>query len=251
MKNVFILLSLFVFANGMSQRPIENNQGTNTLPTYSNAVGLTDTEAASLIGNLQDWSKIMGVFYEFDNIDLVKKGIDGSVFLFDNWNNDGVINVGKKKYRISKINFHIEKGVFMSKLETDSTFVFNNTDIDSVAINKRYFKKFYNSEDGIDKFYEVIHENKQFSIIKEYRIRLIEGSPNPMLNRRKSEIKQERKYFVLKSRNILPFKLSKKSVLGLVNSDMINSLNKYVKINNLSFKKEADLNKMLNHIFDL
>ncbi len=250
MKKVFILFTFIICVNGSAQTFLEAYESTRQIQPSEFTSSLSGTDALTFKGSFNNWSRIMGVLYQFDDIDLLKRGHKGSVFLFDEWNNEAIINVGEKRYRISKINFHIESGTFMSRFEGDSTFVFNNVDIDKVNINKKTYKKYYNSNESKDKFYEVIHENKNFSIIKEYSLSIIEGSPNPMVNRRLSEIKRNENYYVFKMGSILPFKLKEKSVLGLVKKEQIKSLKVNAEKNNLSFKKEADIDVILKHIIN-
>lgn len=63
----------------------------------------------TLRGNFREWSKIMSSFGEFDDIEFNKRGLDGTVYLFDKWENNGVIEVENKRYEFSNINFNINK----------------------------------------------------------------------------------------------------------------------------------------------
>ena len=96
MKNLCNLFALLFIMNGFSQgfvealgmsggnAPFKNVNGTNSYKSY--------------VGNSGEWSKVMGVLAQFDDIDLEKRNIKGSVYLFEKWENKGEIIVGKKKY---------------------------------------------------------------------------------------------------------------------------------------------------------
>lgn len=252
MKKLLIISIVLLSVNINAQSFEEAYETTRVLPRYQNLNSTTNAEMLSLNGNPNEWSKIMGIFYQFDDIQLEKMGIEGSVFLFDNWDNNGFIEVGNKRYSISKINFHIERDEFMSKIEGDSIYIFNNLDIDRIYVKGKQYKRFYDiSDESKNKFYEVIHEGKNFHLLKGYSIDFIEASPNPMVNRSKSKIKHKKNYFISKNSTISLIKLKEKSILSLVNIEYVELLKKYVKSNNLSYKKEDDIDKMLNYITSL
>lgn len=99
----------------------------------------------------------------------------------------------------------------MSKIEVDSTFVYDNKDISRIYVKGKQYKFFYSfTEEDKNKFYEVIHEDKNIYLIKGYFIKFIEASPNPMVNRPKGEIKRKSNYFISKNSRISPFKLNEK-----------------------------------------
>ena len=79
MKNLFNLFAILFVMNGFSQTfdesasmfnkpPFKNVNGTNSYKNY--------------VGNSGEWSKVMGVLAQFDDIDLEKRNIKGSAYLF-------------------------------------------------------------------------------------------------------------------------------------------------------------------------
>ncbi|MBL4568551.1 MAG: hypothetical protein JKY69_02450, partial [Flavobacteriaceae bacterium] len=126
-----------------------------------------------LVGNRLEWSKIRGILYQFDDIVLRKNKIEGSAFLFDNWKNKGIFIVNQKKYNFSNINYHIERESFMSKMEGDSTFVFNMNNVNRVTINGRHFKINYDVNESKNKVYEVVYESENISLLKGYSLKYI------------------------------------------------------------------------------
>ncbi len=184
-----------------------------------------------------------GAFATFFN---PKKAIDGSVYLFSGWKNyAGIFTNDNQKFSLNNINLNIERNTFESKTSEDSIFTFSFNNIDKFVVNNKIFKNFYYNNDN--RIFEMIYESDEFSILKGYRVILIEGSANPMVNRKNSKLVQKSSYYIMKGKSISPFKLSKKKVLGLVedNPDRIKKIEQYAKDNNLSYKKAYDVQRML------
>ena len=249
MKKLLIIPVLLLLINSNAQSFIEAYEATRSREPFTNLNGTYSYD--SYLGNPNEWSKIMGVLYQFDDIRFGKMGFDGSVYLFDEWENKGIIVVGNKRYVISNINFHISQDAIMSKIEEDSTFVFNFQGIDKILINNRVFKSFYNSSKVKNKVYEVIYENQEIALLKGYTVSLIEASPNPMVNRYINKIKRTSNYYIYKNGAIQSFKLKKSNIQNLVSKEKTQKLEQYVKDNNLSYKKENNVIKMLNYISKL
>jgi len=248
MKKLLIIPVLLLFINSNAQSFNETIDMTGGNQAFDNVNGTTSVEFESLTGNPGEWSKIMGVLYEFDNIQLQKKGFEGSIFLFDEWENNGVIVIGKKRYIVPNINFHIGQSVFMSKIEGDSTFVFSAQGIDKIIVKDKLYKNYYNTNEGNNKFYEVVYEDQNITLLKGYHVSLVQASPNPMVNRSKNKIKRHSKYYIFRNGAMQSFKLKKSNTLNLVSNEQAKKLEQYVKDNKLSYKKEKDISKMLNFI---
>ena len=179
-----------------------------------------------------------------------KKAVVGSVHLFKNWKNYAVIITNdKQKFSLSNINFNIERNTFESKIGQDSLFTFSFNNIDKFVVNNKIFKNFYFKNNN--RVFEIIYESDEFSILKSYRVQLIEGSTNPMVNRKNSKLVQKSSYYIKNGANIKPFKLSKKKVLGLANGDQekLQKMEKYAKSNKLSYKKADDVQRILTYCF--
>ncbi len=90
MKKFILSLSfLFIMSTTFSQGWVESLQ--EFQPEFiQNLNGSLVSEQNTMVGNPNEWSKIMGVFYQFDDIRFDSRGLDGSVFLFDNSRNSRV-----------------------------------------------------------------------------------------------------------------------------------------------------------------
>lgn len=172
------------------------------------------------------------------------KRVQGSVHLFDGWNNRGIfITSEDKKYSLRNINYNVQRNVFESKIGTDSVFTFNTGNIDKIVINNRPFKSIYNPAVRAENIYEVIFENDKFAILKKYEVELVEGSDNPMVVRPSKYLLND-SYWVKKRNSVKSFKMKKKNITKLAGKDA-KALEQYAEDNNLSFKDDAEVSRML------
>ena len=246
MKHYLLTLLLLISGLGMAQdNPITG------APT--NQLGLMGADEGTMILQNGAWkedlSKISGVFYEFDDIRFSNMPTEGSTYLFESWKNNGVVIVGNNHFTTSNINFHINQDIIMTRMDNDSTFVYDFKGIDRIVINSRPFKSYYLAKEGKNKIFEIVYENEyNVSLLKAYYVRLSEGDPNPMLNRSRNKIKQSSRYYLLRNGSMMPLKLKKSDVQALYDGDVSN-LEQFVKANKLSYKKEKDVIKILQFIY--
>jgi len=178
------------------------------------------------------------------------KRVNGSVHLFKSWNNIGVFSIlnNDKKLLIKNINYNVDRDVFESQIGKDSVFTFNFQNIENITINSREFKNLYMPGERANKTFEVIYEGGDFSLLKEYFVVVLEGSDNPQVNR-PSKYVQKSNYYVKRNNSFKLFKLKKKNVLKLVKRKA-DDLEAYVSENNLSYKKDADVKRMLTNFLN-
>ncbi len=240
-KLVISTICAFLLMSAGAQSFLEAYENTRHFEPFANANGTQSYD--NLTGNPGEWSKVMGVFYQFDDILLGKRGVDGSAYLYDNWNNKGAVYLGKKVFKLNNINYHIQESMFITKLEKDSLFVFDFDLVDKIVINNRAFKRMYNAKEGKHIIYEIVHQTKDFSLLKLHSLSVVQSSPNPMLNRPKPKIRRNANYYIAKGGVIQDFKLKKSTVLGLVDKQKVSDLKAYMDRYNLSYKNDSDLQK--------
>ena len=236
MKKYLIIIAIFIINMSFSQLmedggSYESSKGTPLPKIKGNYTGNT--------GSLYSESKK----YSYDKVH-----VEGSQYLFKEWNNNGAIIIGNKKYILANINFNIDKQTFMSKIKNDSVYVYNISNDDKILINGRRFKSIYNNIERKNKIYEVIHSGKDFSVLKEYYVSVIEASSNPMLNRPNRKIKQKNKFLVYTAtKEIVDLKLQKKSILALMEKNKIQAVNDFIGEKRLSYKKQNDIIRILKY----
>ena len=175
-----------------------------------------------------------------------RRAVDGSEYLFDTWENSAVVfTTDNHKFKLKNINLNIKRNSFLSKINKDSIFTFNMNDIEKIVVNNKVYKNIY-SEKGKN-IYEIVFESDNFSVLKSFYIHKVEGSPNPMLNRKNDRIIRKKKFYVLKNTSLSNFRFSKGKVLALVDSKNISKIKEYVKKENLSYRKEIDVKQILNY----
>ncbi len=206
----------------------------------------TENNGAQMFGALasssRSYGSTSGMF-----INPAKKA-QGSVHLFKDWNNLAMIHASDaQKFSLKNINLNIERNTFESKISEDSIFTFNFNNIDKFVINNRVFKNYYNN--GENRVFEVIYDSGQLVLLKGYKIQFVKGSPNPMLNRSTDKTVQKEFYFIRQNSSIRSFRLKKSNILDLLSPDQAKAAEKYVEDNRLSYKEDADVNRILTHGF--
>jgi hypothetical protein len=172
---------------------------------------------------------------------LIDKNRDLHMFL--DWKNQGVIHMDGKVYRIRNINLNVSDNTIDSKVK-EKYFIYKARLIDSISINNRNFKRLGRS------FYEVLLEKKDNLFLKKFYSRQLNSKSNRLGRTivRTSKILKF-KYLIQSNDEFIKIELNKKSILGLF-EDKQDILLNYVKDEKLSYKKEEDLIKILNFMFD-
>ena len=186
-------------------------------------------------------------FYNTRNVIL------GSVYLFDEWNNNAEIHtLSNERFLVRNINLNINRNAFEAKLtDSDSIFSFNFNNIKHIVINDKTYKNYYYNDDN--RVYEIIYQSNTFSIMKGFSIKVVSSSGNPMVNRSNDKYAKFSSYFIKKNNSIKPFRLRKRSIYNLLDNDknIISRLESYMSNKNLSYKREKDVVQILDYVFNL
>ncbi len=221
----------------------------------SNVTGSTTADYNSLIGSQFDISKInsFGSVSDVSSLKFGERNTEGDSYLFENWDNNGAIYVGDKVYRLSNINYHIKRDQFITRIQADSMFIYDKYGVDSISVNNRKFKKFYDPTSKLEKvvFAEVVYDANGIQILKNYYVKEVEGSPNPMINRPTNVIKKRSRYYTTDNSTLVPYYLNRRNVLKQINDSELEDLAKdFAKENNLSFKSDEEVPLILDHVFN-
>lgn len=245
-----IFLFLFIAFSGFSQSWTEAIEGSGGIPPLQNNSGFSDAQLETLRGNWGEWSKIIGVLGEFDDITLGRKGILGSVMFFEKEKKGKLYVSNGKVYAIDNINYNIKTNQFQSRMENDSIFIYRMEGLKRVIINDTDFSVMYNPVERREKIYEVIEPGVRISLVKDHVIKYKQASPNPMVNRKQSKFIKKWKYYTVDHKNrIVPFKAKNKFVINMLeDEDKREALKNYLSENKLSAKKEEDLKKIFKYL---
>ena len=123
------------------------------------------------------------------------KVVLGSAYLFDEWNNNGEIQtLTGERFLVRNINLNISRNAFEAKInDNDSIFSFNFNNIDQIIINEKKYKNYFSN--GDNRVYQVIYNDKNFSLLKGFSVKLVTSSGNPMVNRSNDKYVKKREYF--------------------------------------------------------
>lgn len=164
------------------------------------------------------------------------KDKNNDIYSFPNWDNQGVLFIDNHKYYLSNLNFNVATNSFESRIKRDELFSYKTSQIDSVAINNHLFKKVGNS------FYEVLFEKDNNLFLKKYAVKYKAGSVNRLNGTQGKATTSLTFKYLVKSKDIIkPVELSKNGFLSIFNQDQQEIVDKYVKSEKLSYKKEKDM----------
>jgi hypothetical protein len=171
----------------------------------------------------------------------VNNDITGSVYLFDNWiGNFNIFDSSDNKFLVTNLNYNIKTNTLESKVSNDSVFQFDLGNIKKVSFGN----KKYEVVDG--KLVESLFNSDKLNIYKEFTVKVIEATLNPMTQENITDRKyvKKSKFLVKKNDLVQELKLNKKNVLSLFEKNQ-NDVKKFVKDNNLNYSDENDLFKIL------
>ena len=181
------------------------------------------------------------------------KVVLGSAYLFDEWNNNGEIQtLTGERFLVRKINLNIGRNAFEAKInDNDSIFSFNFNNIDQIIINEKKYKNYFSN--GDNRVYQVIYNDKNFSLLKGFSVKLVTSSGNPMVNRSNDKYVKKREYFFrnVNDNLIESFRLNKRSLNKVIQNSPKGSATvlAYIELNDLSYKNELDVVQILTFAF--
>ena len=181
------------------------------------------------------------------------KVVLGSAYLFDEWNNNGEIQtLTGERFLVRNINLNISRNAFEAKInDNDSIFSFNFNNIVQIIINEKKYKNYFSN--GDNRVYQVIYNDKNFSLLKGFSVKLVTSSGNPMVNRSNDKYVKKREYFFRNVNDNLidSFRLNKRSLNKVIQNSPkgLATVLAYIELNDLSYKNELDVVQILTFAF--
>lgn len=164
-------------------------------------------------------------------------------YVFENFNNSGIIFLNGESFAINNINFNVTTNNFESRLNRNDYFVYNNASIDFIVINSRNFKKIGNI------FYEVLVEHNDSFLLKKHIISFLKGVDNRLVGTvEDSKPIIDFKYLVKDKDTFVPIELNKRGIFDFF-KDKEDILERFLKSTDLSYRNEEDLAKIVEYMF--
>lgn len=239
LRTYIIILFFALTINGIAQ----TNLSTNSL-------GGSSGESASLFSGLKA--------VDYGRNDFGSKGnIEGTTYLFKNWNNSSSIWQGDKIFNLDSLNYNLQTESFEFKLNKDSVFIIGpDKNINKVVINNHVFKTYQENDSNQNAFYEVIWENNDMSLLVEYNLIIKDGSIDPLTKNyiTPKQYDSEEAYFIFnpnEEEKIHAIKLKKSDVLKLIDESYVNEIKAFAKKRKLKYKEISDIKEILTYYYSI
>ena len=178
---------------------------------------------------------------------LPRVEVTGSKFLTSTWKNRAtLITSSGKKITLTNVNYELEKGAFALQNES-SVFIIDGNKYDNIVFNGKTFQYLLNPVKGGKEYFEVIADNNDLTLLKQYSLAIREqdgNAPGYGQGKSKNYIKKHQ-YYMKQGDDFSKIKLKKSSIVALFPGQEAR-LTAFAKSNKLSFKKEDDLKEILN-----
>ena len=176
------------------------------------------------------------------------KETKGSVYLYENWNTIGVIVTNENKsMSMGGLNYDTESDVFVVKSSKDSVYMFDDTNLKEVVINKKRYKKYFNLEDGTQYYLEILARNNDIEILKKTNKKIRFGLLDPLTQiSADDEYIAVKTYYLKKGDEISEIKLKKKPFCNVFGKES-KAIKKFISNKNLSLSDERSLQVILNY----
>lgn len=173
--------------------------------------------------------------------------IEGSIYMFEDWFNTAIVQTKeKKRVSLQNVNYNIRRNRIAAKYSRDSLFVLDLGLLDKVIINGKSFRKLDPDLDG--RIFEVVFESEKGDYLSFHYLKIVEGSANPMVNRKVDKFKRTKEDYLYINGELIPVRLRKKEILQALAKDddeKKKEIMKYYKENKLSYRSLQDLRKVL------
>lgn len=184
---------------------------------------------------------------EYRFFDTAPKTI-GSNYLFEKWDNMNIAYLRDTIVRFETLNINVKDNNFESKISEDQVYVISPTSLKYVKFNDKVYKYYYDNNENKNRIFQVVAGNEEYTILKGFKTHMIEGKTNPVVTEviNKQVIDKRTYVYVIKSKSIQRVHLNKKNMLPLFGNKK-KKIEKFVKDNKLSYKKDEDLKSIFKY----
>lgn len=191
-----------------------------------------------------------GVWVVKNNMD---SQIKGNEYIFEDFDQSATVTIkGGKKYKVPHMNYNAQHGQLVARFASDSLFVFNPSNIETVAFEEVTLKPFLDPERKQIQFYGLLGNSGDQYLLKKYTVRLKEGVFNPMTQKKMTSDAYvlHTDYFLADNNKLNLVKLKKRTFKDLF-KDNFKEVDRFVEEQNLSYKNEEDLKAIFNYYNEL
>ncbi|RLJ61919.1 hypothetical protein CLV86_2312 [Lacinutrix venerupis] len=248
-KVVFIAINfIFFISNAQINQPNVGAVGESSLTlnpeTYSHAmwqgpqINNNDRLAYAAVNSKGQWMYV-------NKEELVK----GTPLVLENNRELTIYTKDKKVYKIENGNYNSNEDKLVTEYKKDSIYMFGDSNINYAKLDNILLKKMNNIETNKSRFHFLLSQGEKITFTKSYQGEILKGSVNVLTKLKETNdryyIKED--YFYSKDNyNVQEIKLKKKQILDIM-SDFKKEIVSYVKKNNLSYKEEKDVIKIMKY----
>lgn len=176
----------------------------------------------------------------------VNRNLEGSYYLFDTWNNYAIVYSGSKALKLKSFNYNLYKDLAEFQISKDSVYSFNSSGIDSLIVNNRVFKPIRkNTNDS--RFSEILYQSENILFCKGFKAEIEKQEVNPITGGYdfSDKVEIEENYYLGSSPASLEKVRLRKNQITNALAPFEDEMEKIAKENDLSFKKESDIIRIL------
>lgn len=186
---------------------------------------------------------------QMPTMEPINKDLGGDCHLYDKWDNYAKIYTNGKRLKLNSFYYNLHRDMVETKIASDSVFSFNSSAIDSNVVNNRSLKPVRAAGKAGSNFAEILYENKGYTFFKRFSTKIRKAEVNPISGGYDFPDRIEKNAaFYLSTpqkggREMLP---KRKDILQAPDLDK-SEFKKFTRKNNLSFKQEEDIIKIVEH----
>ncbi|MEX0290163.1 MAG: hypothetical protein AB3N14_13725 [Flavobacteriaceae bacterium] len=170
------------------------------------------------------------------------------LFYFDHWEAKGIIN---GKYKIDNVNYSLHDDALVYRVAKDSLFLFDKQSVDYFTINHKAFKRYYLGGDMGNVYLELLFKSsdENTQLLKRQYITTSQGDVDPLMMKKTTiKITRNKAYYLVRDGGYpVKIRLAKKDILARFPKRKKDLL-EFASTENLSFRKEEDVLKILNNL---